>query len=191
MNEGESMSKIAITLLAVACLLPTTLSLQAKAQKESYTAMLATNNAGASQVRFNFTITKYATDDEVKQLATILKDQGQDALVEALKKLDAGRINKIGDTGNQIAIAEKAQSGNGTVITIITARRIAVSELQRSAKHTDYPLGYMTVTLNEKGEGTGKMMTAAKIKFDEKKGHYTLEPYGNGYVPVTNVALSN
>jgi hypothetical protein len=185
------MSKIAITLSAVACLLPATLTLQAKAQKESYTAMLATNNAGASQVRFNFTITKYATDDEVKQLAKILKDQGQDALVDALKKLDAGRINKVGDTGNQIAIAEKAKSGNDTVITIITARKITVSELQRSAKHTDYPLGYMTVTLNEKGQGTGKMMTAAKIKFDEKKGHYTLEPYGNGYVPVTNVALSN
>jgi len=31
------------------------------------------------------------------------------------------------------------------------------------------------------------MMTASKIKFDEKKGHFKLEPYGNGFSKVTNV----
>lgn len=182
------MSRIATILVMVACLVPTTLCPQAQAQKESYSAILATSNSSASQIKFTFTITKYATDVELKELAVILKDKGEDALVDALKKLDAGRINQLGDTGNQIAIAEKAKSGKDTVITIITARKISTVELKRKAAHADYPLGYLSVTLNEKGEGTGKMMTAAKIKFDEKKGHFKLEPYGNGYSKVTNVA---
>ena len=124
----------------------------------------------------------------MKELAAILKDKGEDALVDALKKLDAGRINQLGDTGNQIAIAEKANPAKITVITIITARKISTVELKRKAAHADYPLGYLSVTLKENGEGTGKMMTAAKVKFDKKKGHFKLEPYGNGYSKVTNVA---
>jgi hypothetical protein len=181
------MSKITTMLVAVACLLPATFCRQAQAQPESYSGILATGNASAAQIKFNFTITKYSTDDELKELAAILKDKGEDALIDALKKLDAGRINQLGDTGNQIAIAEKAQSGKVTVITIITARKISTVELKRKAAHADYPLGYLSVTLKENGEGTGKMMTAAKVKFDKKKGHFQLEPYGNGYSKVTNV----
>jgi hypothetical protein len=181
------MSKTTTILVAVACLLPVAFCQSAKAQAESYTGQIVTGSTSAQQIQFTFTITKYTTDAELKDLAAILKDKGQDALIEAMKKLEAGRIYKMGDTGNEIAVAEKSQSGKDTIITMATARRISVTELSRQAKHADYPLGFLQVTLNEKGEGTGKMMTAAKIKFNEKKGHWEIEPYGTGYTKVTNV----
>ncbi len=180
------MSKIAMTIAAV-CLVSLGLSQNATAQNESYSAILATSNAGAKQIRFTFTITKWATEDEIKQLGKVLKEQGQDALVNELKKLDAGRINQVGETGNQIAVAEKSTSGGNTVITMITARRMSTAEQSRKATHTNYPFGFLQVTLNDKGEGTGKMVTAAKIKYDESKGHAVLDPYGSGATPVTNV----
>ncbi len=180
------MSRIVRIVVAV-CLVSLALSQCAKAQKESYSAVLATSNAGAKQIRFTFTITKWATEDEIKQLGQVLKEHGQDALVAELKKLDAGRINQAGDTGNQIAVAEKSTSGNSTIITLITARVISVAEQSRKATATNYPFGFLQVTLNDKGEGTGKMVTAAKIKYDESKGHAILDPYGSGATPVTNV----
>ncbi len=180
------MTKIAMMLLGVS-LIYGGISEQAKAQKESYSAIVAAPNSGASQNRFNLTITKWSTDAEVQSFGTILKDQGEDALVNALKKQDAGRINKVGETGNQIALAQKMKSGTDTIITIITARNISAYELSRNATHTDYPLGFLQLKVNEKGEGTGRMMTAAKVRFDKEKGHFKLEPYGNGYTPVTNV----
>lgn len=181
------MSKITKMLVAVVCMLLTAFCWCANAQKESYTARMVTGSTSAQQIQFDFTITRYTTEAELKQLAAILKDQGQDALIQAMKKLEAGRIYKMGDTGNEIAVAEKTQSGKDTIITMATARAISVTERSRSASHADYPFGFLQVTLNEKGEGTGKMMTAAKIKFNEKKGHFEIEPYGTGYTKVSNV----
>ena len=180
------MSKIVMTVAAV-CLVSLALSQNARAQNESYSAILATSNAGAKQIRFTFTITKWATEDEIKQLGQVFKEHGQDALVAELKKLDAGRINQVGETGNQIAVAEKSTSGDNTIITLITARVMSVAEQSRKATATNYPFGFLQVTLNDKGEGTGKMVTAAKIKYDESKGHAVLDPYGSGATPVTNV----
>jgi hypothetical protein len=44
--------------------------------------------------------------------------------------------------------------------------------------------------LNEKGEGTGQIMAAAKIKFNKKEGNYEIESYGNQYIKATNVRPS-
>ncbi len=180
------MTKIAMFLLGIS-LIPAGFSQQARAQRESYTAILAAPNSGATQSRFNVRITKWTTDDQVKEFGKILKEQGQDALVSALEKEDAGRIYKVGDTGNQIALAEKTQVGGDTIITIITARTISTSERARNATHELYPLGFLQLKVNDKGEGTGKMMSAASVRFDKEQGHFKLEPYGNGYTPVTNV----
>ena len=180
------MRKIPIMLIGITSIF-VSLCVCARAQQESYTAIAAAPNSTASQIRFNVRITKWSSDDELKQYGQILKDQGQDALVDALKKLDAGRINKVGDTGNQIALAQKMTSDKGTVITIVTARVMSTLELDRKAAHTKYPLGYLMLMVNDKGEGTGRLISAAKIKFDQEAGHFKLDAYGNGFVPVTNV----
>jgi hypothetical protein len=186
MKEGLPMKKTAMILLGTTMIFAS-LSQQAKAQQESYTAIAAAPNSGASQIRFNVRITKWSTDDEVKQYGQILKDKGQDALFEALKKLDAGRINKIGDTGNQIALAQKMTSDKGTIITLVTARVMSTFEQTRSATHTNYPFGFLQLMVDDKGNGSGKLISATKIKFDDEQGHFKLEPYGSGYTPVTNV----
>jgi hypothetical protein len=182
------MSKKMLTLVACACLASGGFSLQAKAQKESYTAQAQTSSGtGGKLVQFNFTITKWSTQDEIKQLGAVLKDKGQDGLLAELKKLDAGRINKVGDTGNQIAVAEKSTMGDKTVITLIAARRMSLAETKNRGVSTDYPFGFMQVTLDSNGEGSGKMVAAAKIKYDEAKGSAALDPYGNGSSPISNV----
>lgn len=70
----------------------------------------------------------------------------------------------------------------------VRPRVMACLLLRRQAPHADYPFGFLEVTLNEKGEGSGKMLTAAKLKFNEKKGHWEIDPHGTGYTKVTNVA---
>jgi hypothetical protein len=60
-------------------------------------------------------------------------------------------------------------------------------ELARGGRSRDYPFGFVRVTLNDKGEGSGQVIVAAKIRFDKKKEHYEIESYGNQYVKVVNV----
>ena len=182
------MSEKLLIFVTAACLVSAGLGPMAKAQDEAYTAMATTSSdTGGKQVQFDFRITKWATQDEIKQLGAILKDKGQDALLEELKKMDSGRINQKGDTGNQIAIAEKWSDGTDTIITMIAARRMTMFETKSRNRSTDYPFGFLQVKVNGKGEGSGKLVAAAKIKYDKEKETYRLDPFGNGATPVTNV----
>jgi hypothetical protein len=162
---------------------------QDKTPPEAYSgvAMGTGGGVGGKSAHFDFRITQYTTDEEVQNFAQLVKDKGTDALRRALEKEDKGRINVVGSTGNQIAVVRKRQQGPDTIITIVTARTMPFMELYNSGRSTDYPFGFLQVTLNAKGEGTGQIMAAAKIRFDKKKGKYEIESYGNQYIKATNV----
>jgi hypothetical protein len=162
---------------------------QSKPEQYSAVAMGTGGAVGGKAIQFDFRINRYATDEEVDQLAKLLQEKGQNALRDTLDKQDVGRIAASGSVGNAIAVARKRKTGNGTVITIVTARYMAFLELYQSSRTTDYPFGYMRVQLDEKGQGTGQIIVAAKIRFNQKKGHYELESYGNQYIKVTNVRM--
>ena len=108
-----------------------------------------------------------------------------------MEKLDVGRINPTGSVGNQVAVARKRQAGSDTIITVVTARNMPFVELYRAGRTTDYPFGFLQVKLNDKGEGSGQIMVAAKIRFNKKKGHYEIESYGNQYIKAVNVRPSS
>jgi hypothetical protein len=144
-------------------------------------------SVGAKTISFDFRITQFTTDEELQNFAQLVKDQGTDALRRALEKEDKGRINAVGSTGNQIAVARKRQDGAGTIVTIVTARNMPFVELYRNGRTTDYPFGYLQVKLDSTGKGTGQIMAAAKIRFDKKKGQYEIESFGNQYIKATNV----
>lgn len=60
-------------------------------------------------------------------------------------------------------------------------------ELYNNGRSTGYPFGFLQVKLNAKSEGTGQIMAAAKIRFDEDKGKYEIESYGNQFIKAPNV----
>jgi hypothetical protein len=158
-----------------------------KPEAYSAVAMGTGGSVGGRTMQFDFRVTKYTTDEEVQEFAALLKNKGQDALRSALEKEDRGRLNPVGSVGNQIAVARKRQHGSDTIITIVTARTMPFIELYNGGRSTDYPFGYLQVKLNAKGEGTGHLMAAARIKFDKKKNTYEIESYGNQYIKITNV----
>ena len=124
---------------------------------------------GGKTLGFNFNVTAYTTDDEVQSYAALLKDKGQDALLNLLQKQDKGRFSPTGSVGTQIAIARKRQHGTETIITIVTARPMSFAELYRSGRSVTYPFGYMQVKINDKGIGTGQIMAAAKLKVRQEE----------------------
>jgi hypothetical protein len=182
------MSRKILTFTAVLCLAWSALGHDAKAQNDAYTATAQTaTSTGSQQVQFNFTVTNWSTQDDIKRLGAILKEKGQDGLLAELQKLDAGRINRVGDTGNQIAVAEKWQNGDKTVITMITARRMSMFEQSQRGVSKGYPFAFLQVTVNSNGEGDGKMVAAARIKYDKQADTFRLDPHGQGATPISNV----
>jgi hypothetical protein len=164
-------------------------SAQEKMAPEAYTgvAIGTGGTVGGRSVSFDFRITSYTTDQEVQNFAQLVKEKGRDALRSALEKEDKGRINLVGTTGNRIAVARKRQQGEKTIITIVTARQMSFGELYNSGRSVDYPFGFLQLTLDATGKGTGQIMAAAKIRFNEKSGQYEIESFGNQYIKATNV----
>jgi hypothetical protein len=164
-------------------------SAQDKTPSQAYSgvAIGTGGSVGGKTVLFDFRIKQYTTDEEIQNFAQLVKGTGTDALRRALEKEDKGRINAVGSTGNQIAVARKRQEGSETIITIVTARNMPFVELYRNGRSIDYPFGYLQVKLDATGKGTGQIMAAAKIRFDKKKGRYEIESFGNQYIKATNV----
>jgi len=181
--------RMLLLVLAVVVSLSPVVSAQEKMAPEAYTGVaIGTGGAFAGRsVSFDFRITSYTTDEELASFAQLVKDKGQDALTDTLWKQDKGRINLVGTTGNDIAVARKRQVGDKTIITIVTVRKMSFGELYNSGRSTDYPFGYLQVTLDATGKGTGQIMAAAKISFNKKSGQYEIESFGNQYIKATNV----
>jgi len=181
--------RILLLVLAVVVCLSLVSSAQEKMAPEAYTGVaIGTGGTfGGRSVSFDFRITSYTTDDDLASYAQLLKNKGQDALTDTLWKQDKGRINLVGTTGNQIAVARKRQEGDKTIITIVTTRKMSFGELYNSGRSVDYPFGYLQVTLDATGRGTGQIMAAAKISFNKKSGKYEIESFGNQYIKATNV----
>jgi len=178
-----------LLVLAFTTLLLASYGQEEKKKPEAYSAVAigTGGSVGGSTIQFDFRVTEYTTDEELNKFAALLKEKGPDALRRALENEDRGRINPAGRIGNQIAVARKRQQGADTIITIVTARVMPFTELYRSGRSTDYPFGFLQVKLNGQGEGTGKIMAAAKIKFNKKNGQYEIESYGNQYIKAVNV----
>ena len=186
---NTQLSRLALFTLFLLVSLSLVASAQDKTLPEAYSGVaIGTGGTGGGKaISFDFRITQYTTDEEVQSLAQLVKDKGTAGLRRALEKEDKGRINVVGSTGNQIAVARKRQHGSDTIITIVTARTMPFLELYRNGRTTDYPFGYLQVTLDAKGKGSGQIMAAAKIRFDKKKGQYEIESFGNQYIKATNV----
>ena len=187
------MKKIALLILGVAFSISLLLCQEGQMKQEAYTgtAIGTGGPASARSTGFNLRVNRYTSDEEVDQLAALLKEKGPDALRGAMEKLDVGRVNPTGSVGNTIAVARKRQDGSDTIVTVVTARIMPFAELYHGGRTKDYPFGFLQLKLNDKGEGSGQIMVAAKIRFDKKKGHYEIESYGNQYIKAVNIRPSS
>jgi len=155
---------------------------------EAYSGVAKATGGAGGMVHFDLTINAYNTDEEIGGYATLFKEKGQGALRLALEKEIKGRLTPAGSLGIDVAVASKEQQGANTVITIVTARVMPFSGAYQGAnRSTDYPFGFMQITLNEKGEGTGTIISAAKLKFDKRKAHMEIESLGGQPIGIPTV----
>ena len=113
---------------------------------------------------FSLVINHYTSADDIARLTSVMP-QGQDALLGALSKLDAGRIsigNGVGVTANAV-IASPAAEG-GTRLTVLFQRTVSFYELRYGARSADYKFGYAEIYLDRNGTGEGTFIAAAKVR---------------------------
>lgn len=126
---------------------------------------------------FNLTINRLTSPDQVEQLKAAIHSGGQDELLRALSKMDAGQISigtGVGVTANAV-IATTTETGSR--LTVIYQRNINFYELRYGRRSENYRFGYAEILLDRNGKGQGTFIPAAQIRLKDD-GTWEVEDFG-------------
>lgn len=117
---------------------------------------------------FSLIVNSYTAPNQVRELNDALTRGGQDELLKALSKMDAGRIRigtGVGVTVSAV-IAEPWDEGD-TKLTVFYERNLSFFELRYGARSRDYPVGYAEIFLDHNGKGEGTFIPAARVRLKD------------------------
>jgi hypothetical protein len=171
----EAYVRYSIIFLLVA--LMTSFSFGDEPKPEVYSVTAVYTSGPAKTIQIKIYIRSYTPDEEVVQLATILKNEGPDALLKAIKKVERGRLAPVRKTGTDVGVVRIRPTEKGTRISMLMERPIGFVELYRGMRTEDYPFGILQMEIGPDGKGEGALILAAKITFT-KDNQIEVENYG-------------
>jgi hypothetical protein len=155
-----------------------------------YSATAFGQAGGTAGKSFGLTIyvTDTTDDEQVKQLAAVLMQKGQDGLVKALGDVkDKGRVAPTGSVGTGVRIVRiRPGKDGGQHIVLVTDRPISFPELYNGTRSTQYKLGIVVLDVDKDGKGTGTFAPLVKVKFN-KNQQLEIENYGQKPFRLANV----
>jgi hypothetical protein len=150
--------------------------------KEVYTgtAVAIGGQFGGRSLSFTLEITGHTSDEEAQQDFQILRSEGQDALMKAIRNKKLGYIAFTGQTGRDLNFVREDQLEEGDrKITIVFERWVNLFEVRRGSRSRDYPFTYIELYIDNKGKGEGSLIGLARLSFDKKNPNmFDVENFG-------------
>jgi hypothetical protein len=145
-----------------------------------------TTHAQTSPV--DITVNRWSSDADRDRLIAILRDKGQDALLEALQKMPViGYINTPGSLRYDLHFARQIpQPEGGERVVIATDRYIGSWEAANRPRTVDYPFTVIELNVDKDGAGEGWASLYTKVTAT-KAGNIELENFTNEPVMLNQV----
>jgi hypothetical protein len=166
-------SRVTVVLAACTVLLFPVVGLgsdEAPSDPEVFAATVMIINAPKTgMARLRMTVEHWTTDEERAGLLEALGEGGTEALVKAMRKLDAGYLQVENNLRWPIRVASTWETDEGRFVRIATNRPIYFGEYWKKGTRTeDYPVGVVEFKLPSEGTGEGTLLVATRIEFDKK-----------------------
>jgi hypothetical protein len=150
------------------------------------TAYFVGGRRPARSLPFRLVVNRFTTPEEVSQLNSALQSGGQDELLRALSRMDAGRIEVGTGVGVPANAIIRTDDGEGrTKLTVLYERNLRFAELRYGARSADYRFGYAELHVG-RGENEGMLIPAAKVRL---RGSNTWEVEDFGTFPARLMGL--
>lgn len=178
MNRHQALHRLHPVLAAVALLVLA--AAPSPAAGETFTGTIVDAGGsipGATSAHFTIQIDEYSTDDEVRELLGVLKEQGPEGLEKALFKVEKGWIRIGTSLGYPLSVTRSLEGDGVRVIRVATDRPIQMFEVWRGLRSLDHPFGFAEIRLDGQGKGEGQLIAAASIEFNEQ-GALEIESLG-------------
>ena len=166
----------------------------AAAQPPLRLTALAVRTVGTSIAQpVTITLQRWSTNAEADLWMNNMREATPRKMLEALQSLPSiGRIGSTGSVGVDLRFAriERVANSARQHITIAADRLMSFGERSDAPRSTDYPFMLIDIQLDAKGEGNGKVISAAKIVMDQVSKTLIIENLEDQPVLLQTVKLS-
>src|SRR5262245_39001863 len=104
---------------------------------------------------FTLTINSWTPNADIQRYLTVLQAGGQDRLLDAIRRNNNGGFSVNNNLARDILVAVQTRSGNTTKIYAVFERWTGFAELRSGRRSLDFPMGYIEITLDSQGRGSG------------------------------------
>jgi hypothetical protein len=118
---------------------------------------------------------RFTSVEQARQLAGVLEQGGQGALLAALTGRADGQL-RLGALEMQVALVVAEEKGRGYRYLFLTPRRIRVEETTFGEESLEYPFGIAVFEVDGFGRGSGSVHVAAALSIDAD-GHVEIEDF--------------
>lgn len=113
---------------------------------------------------FRLIVNRITNADEVQQLNAALQSGGQEELMRALSRMNAGRIEVGTGVGVPANVILRTDDGEGrTKLVVLYQRELRFGELRYGTRSSDYRFGYAELYLG-RGANEGMLIPAARVR---------------------------
>jgi hypothetical protein len=124
-----------------------------------------TARAGRNSTTVDIVVNRWSSDADRDRLLNVLKQKGQDALLDALQSMPVvGYITTPGSLRYDLHFArQRPEAEGGRTIVLATDRYITGWEAINRPRTIDYPFTLIQLQLDRNDQGVGKLSVATKI----------------------------
>lgn len=116
---------------------------------------------------FTLDIKGYTSDEQAQNYLTILKDKGQDKVLDAIDDMELGRFSVDSNIGVPVNVVRESDENGNRRIFVVFKRWTQFAELRFGYRSLDYPFGVIELYIDPKtGKGEGTYIAAAKVRWD-------------------------
>jgi hypothetical protein len=137
--------------------------------EEVYTATLtAAKGLGKKTAELVVTVSSRSSEEDAAAFRKILKEQGSDAAVAAVRKFDRGVAKIVGGPSSPIRHVRVLPGQNGSRVIIITDSPLYFPEDAPSPSAiSKSSVGLIELVVDNTGKGRGNMVEALKVNITE------------------------
>ncbi|HET7295174.1 MAG TPA: hypothetical protein VFM88_22340 [Vicinamibacteria bacterium] len=152
--------------IARGAILALVLSAASARAEQSYSGSVIVTRSGTTvSCRATMSVDKWMSGKEGRRFASILKDEGEPALLVDLRRARAGRLSTscTPETSWRILLASGLDAPAGRIVRLVTDRPITIVERPNPAEGE---LGAVELVLGPSGPGLGVVISHARVEFD-------------------------
>lgn len=177
-------------LLTPAILLATIIAIPAARSSETFTATASLKSPQANATApVRITIDRFVSETDRQRIIGVVKTNDPDATRKALAAMSDVGFVEVGKGRTPIKYAYATPSGDGRLITVVTAAPIAFigGSAVDPKPREGFGLGLVLLVVDGAGQGEGELAPATKIKTDAK-GAIVTEDYGGEVIHLTGIS---